>query len=73
MVPGAEWTSGQWNIFAKVEEVISINGRAMRSKHMTIEACGNHWFALRANWIEVAMEELVLDAAWNRYIDRTER
>lgn len=68
-VPPPTYTSGTWEVYNNVHERI----QGLRSGFCQIEACGPHWFLIHANWIEIAHEEVQLDRAWNRYVERMEQ
>ena len=73
-MPRYQYTSGAWQAFVKVEETIFVQRTMrMRSKHMEIEVCGEHWFHLHINWIEIAQEEVALEERWHRYLERMEK
>lgn len=67
------YTSGSWNVFLDVHEVIRIHGLVMRSKKIDEEFCADHWFTLREEWESVIANEVNEYEAYYNWLERTQQ
>lgn len=64
--------TGRWNGYLNIHQRDK-EMRNLRSSHMVIDACFDHWNALYVNWVQIAIDEINLEYIWNQYIERTTR
>lgn len=58
-----------WDVYLKVND----KTLRIRSNHMVISACEQHWRELYQNWQQIAVDELWLDFLWSRHVERSGR